>query len=111
MTDFEIAMRKGIATVWPNAERKTCWFHLNQAVNRRISKNSALAKLIQTNDAAREIHKKILALPLLPPNLIVDAFHKLQAVAMEKFEAQFREFFAYYNRQWIQKVIRKTIHY
>lgn len=104
MTDFEDAMRNGIASVWPNAERNTCWFHLCQAVKRRIVKNSALSKLIQTNPEARDIYKKILSLPLLPPELIVDAFYKLKAIAMTKFAGRFNSFFVYYERQWLQKV-------
>lgn len=105
MSDFELAMRNSMAAVWPDADYTTCWFHLCQACERQVAKNHALLKLLRSNNKdAREIYKKILALPLLPADRIVDAFEKLAGIAMAKFPAEFRPFIIYYRNQWLQKV-------
>lgn len=94
-----------MAEVWPGAEYKTCWFHLCQACERQVAKNYALLKLLRSsNKDARELYKKILALPLLPADRIVDAFEKLAGIAMAKFPTEFRPFIIYYRNQWLQKV-------
>ncbi|XP_031618175.1 uncharacterized protein LOC116337627 [Contarinia nasturtii] len=67
-----------------------------------MSKLSALSKLIQRNGEARTIYKKLLALPLLPSDLIVAAFHKLKTLALSKFK-QFQTYLAYFERQWLRK--------
>lgn len=103
MTDFEQAMRNSIAAVWPGAEYLTCWFHLCQACERQVSKNSALLKLLRTNKDARVIYKKILALALLPAEEIIDAFENLAAIAMSKFSNAFGPFLTYYRNQWLHK--------
>lgn len=104
MTDFELPMRNALRSVHPNSEFYTCWFHLTQAAKKQMSKLSALSKLIQRNEEARAIYKKLLALPLLPADLIAETFHKLKALALSKFK-QFKEFLAYFERQWLQRVI------
>lgn len=107
MSDFEVAMRNAIAEVWPDADYITCWFHLCQACERQVAKNSALLKLLRSNNKeAREIYKKILALALLPADKVVDAFEKLASIAMCKFPTQFGPFLNYYRRQWLVKVGR-----
>lgn len=104
MTDFEISMRNALGSVYPNSEKKTCWFHLTQAAQKKMSKMSTLFNLIIRNEEARTIYKKFLALPLLPANLIVAAFHKLKTLALSKFK-QFSAFLIYFERQWLQRVI------
>lgn len=104
MSDFELPMRNALKSVYPNAEYNTCWFHLTQAAKKNMSKLSTLSKLIRRDEEARTIYKKLLALPLLPADLIVDAFHKLKTLALSKFK-QFKTFLAYFERQWLQRVI------
>lgn len=103
MTDFEIGMRNALRTLYPGSEFFTCWFHLTQAAERNLSKISVLVKLIQTNGDARKIYKKLLALPLLPADRIVAAFHKLKIQALSNFK-QFKPFLVYFERQWLQRV-------
>lgn len=104
MTDFEAAMRNGLKSLDTGAIFNTCWFHVCQAVRRRVAKNFGLITLIQTNETARELYKKILALPLLPAPLIRDAFMILKGEILTRFSRAFREFLRYYERQWIEKV-------
>lgn len=107
MVDFELAMRNGIAKIWIDILINTCWFHFCQACQRRVSKDFALAKLIKTNDEARLLYKKLLALPLLPAELILDAFYKIKVQALSSFPVAFRRILGYYDRQWIQRVMFK----
>ncbi|XP_055301598.1 uncharacterized protein LOC129568081 isoform X2 [Sitodiplosis mosellana] len=102
MTDFELPMRNALKSVYPNSDHNTCWFHLTQAAKKNMSKLSTLSKLIRRNDEARTIYKKLLALPLLPADLIVETFHKLKTLALSKFK-QFKTYLAYFERQWLQR--------
>lgn len=108
MTDFELAMRNALKSIYPNCEHNTCWFHQTQAAKQNMMKLRPLSKLIRTNDEARTIYKKLLALPLLPADLIVDAFHKIKTLALSKFK-QFKTYLAYFERQWLQRVISSFV--
>lgn len=103
MTDFETAMRNALRSIYPDSLYFTCWFHLTQAAERNLAKMNTLCTLIRGNAEARMFYKKLLALPLLPADRIVDAFHKLKTLALKKFP-QFRAFLTYYDRQWLQRV-------
>lgn len=103
MTDFEIPMRNALAAVYPDSKQHTCWFHLTQAAEKNVKKISELSKLFRRNEEARTIYKKLLALPLLPAELIIEAFHKLKTLALSKFK-QFKTYLAYFERQWLQRV-------
>lgn len=104
MTDFEIPMRNALKAVHPLVELKSCWFHFCQCARRRVSKIPNLAKLIRTNDHARELYKKFLALALLPHYEIIPAFNKIKAEALSIFSKQFHPFLGYFEKQWILKV-------
>lgn len=104
MTDFELAMRCALKSLYPESSFNTCWFHFCQCARRRVAKNSALAKLIQKNEDARRLYKKCLALPLLPCNEIVAAFKILKAEALAQFSKEFHPFMTYFEKQWIEKV-------
>lgn len=104
MTDFELAMRNALKKLYPDAEHNTCWFHLCQAAQKNAEKCREFIKLIMKNEEARVIYKKILGLPLLPANLIKDAFIKLKADALSKFGKTFLKFLTYFEEQGIEKV-------
>lgn len=105
MSDFELAMRNSLAEVWPDAEYTTCWFHLCQACERQVAKNPALLRLLRSNNKeAREIYKKLLGLPLLPADRILDSFEKLAGIAIAKFPTAYGPFIRYYRNQWLKKV-------
>lgn len=104
MTDFEIAMRNAIRDIYPDSQLNTCWFHLTQATKRKVVKYSELTKLITTNEDARKIYKKLLALPLLPATGIYNAFIVLKADALSVFGNIFAPFLKYYENQWLKKV-------
>lgn len=103
MTDFELAMRNALRSIYPDCKFYVCWFHLTKAAEKKVSQTSALCKLIRKKKEARIIYKKILALPLLPADLIVAAFHKIKVLALSTFE-QFGPFLVYFEHQWLQRV-------
>lgn len=104
MTDFELAMRNALRLLYPEAQHRTCWFHLCQAAQKNAAKCRAFIKLILRNEEARALYKKILALPLLPANMIRDAFIKLKAEALLRFGKPFRKFLDYFEKQWLERV-------
>lgn len=104
-TDYEIAMRNGIKSVYKNAVMVACWFHYTQALRRKCSKISDFFVNAATNETIDRIFHKFLSLPLLPPNKIKEAYSslKLAAQCMENREP-FDQFLKYYENQWLRKV-------
>ncbi|XP_075154199.1 uncharacterized protein LOC142227589 [Haematobia irritans] len=80
-------------------------FHFCQAVRRYVSKNRPLFQYLKNSKAAMDEYKKIMALPLLPPTLIVGTFNdiKLKILLMDG-EQKFSSFLAYFERHWLKKV-------
>lgn len=104
MTDFELAMRNGLRSVYPRAEFNTCWFHFCQAARRKASQTTNFISYLIYHKDARQIYCKLLALPLLPANEIIESFDRLKVHALTTFPGIFVEFLTYYERQWIFKV-------
>lgn len=110
MTDFERALRNSLAKVFPGVRLKGCWFHFCQAVRRKLSKMSDLAKQVKTTPEAKRIFQKLLVLPLLPPCEIENGFNicKHEAYSNIKLSSKlgniFEKFFDYFQRQWIEVV-------
>lgn len=78
MCDYEVAMRKSITKMYPNAKLSGCHFHFAQAVRRKcrsIKKN--FNKALNDSVDLKQIYRKLLILPLLPQNMISDAFEEL----------------------------------
>lgn len=103
-TDYEQAMRNALVKINPNARMYACHFHYCQALKRRATQIDGFVNFIRSNKQAESIYYRIMSLPLLPAKYIVDAFHQLQKEAFEVSKTGFRKFFAYYRRQWINKV-------
>lgn len=103
MTDFELAMRNAIRTVYPHIKLYTCWFHFCQAAKRKASQLMNLVHHMKSNANIRNAYYKLLALPLLPASEIIACFQMIKSqVADEKV---FKPFLRYFERQWIKKVI------
>lgn len=104
MTDFERAMRNALKSLYKDSAFNTCWFHLCQAARRQVAKKGVLAALIQRDEVARELYKKVLAIPLLPAEFIKDAFLVLKGEILTRFSREFLDFMLYFERQWIENV-------
>lgn len=69
LIDFEKAVINSIQTILPNTEIKGCYFHFTQALVKRAK------KLKLTKNRSQLKHLALcLALPLIPENLIDDAY-------------------------------------
>lgn len=105
MTDYESAMRNGLRAVYPDAELHACWFHYTQAVRRKASKMPILFKELAKNEHLNRIYHKFLALPLLPPHEIINAYNMLKmAIECRAQTNIFEEFLQYFSKQWLERV-------
>lgn len=106
ISDYEIGLRKAIASEFPSSQLFGCWFHFCQAIRRQITtKCTGLASFIRENKMASLQYHKLLSLPLLPPQQIYSSFRSVKC-EIEKLDhhLKFASFLEYYERQWLRKV-------
>lgn len=104
--DFEKAMRAALYEVTPDSMHKNilgCWFHMCQAVRRKIASLKELYELIRTEPVAKNIFRRFQCLALLPANEIAAAFITLSQEAL-KSSVLFSEFIDYFHEEWIKRV-------
>ncbi|XP_067625165.1 uncharacterized protein [Eurosta solidaginis] len=110
MTDFELGLRNGIKKIFPDAKLKGCWFHFKQAVRRRAINFEELSKILSKSRDAKTVLNKLMSLPLLDPDNILDGFIlcKQEALNNEAFQYDngnvFDRILEYYERQWLGKI-------
>lgn len=104
MTDYERALRNGLLAIVPNAKVRGCWFHFKQAAKRNAKKFPELMVYVKEEDQAKEIYYQLLALPLLPADLIRTAFEGLTVRAFNLNQDAFKRFLNYFGNQWINAV-------
>lgn len=106
-TDYEIALRKALELVFPNAELKGCWFHYTQALTRKCQKIKKFRNVIKTNNDCKIWYRKILSLPLVSPEQIEEMFLILKNEILEFPKPRqecFNIFVKYFEKQWMTKV-------
>lgn len=89
--------------LYPTTNFVKCWFHFTQAAKKRALQTPQLYPHLQSNRAAEEIYYKLLSLPLLPADKIMDEFKKLKISARANHRV-FEDFIKYYEFQWLKKV-------
>ena len=65
--DFERAMKKALRNVLPNTDVKGCLFHFRQAIIRHVTELKLMKQYNDPGSEAGRIIRKLLTLPLLPP--------------------------------------------
>ncbi|XP_034935548.1 uncharacterized protein [Chelonus insularis] len=100
-SDFEVALALAIHSNFPEATHSRCFFHYTQAITKRLKKLRLLPFLQQCR-MARVIMKKSIALPLLPPEDMREAYDWLLQNIPECMKSIFHKFLTYYDRQWVQ---------
>lgn len=102
MTDFELAMRNAIRSVYPTIKMHTCWFHFCQAAKRKASQLMHFMAQLKINENIKNAYYKLLCLPLLPASEILSCFQIIKSQVTD--EKVFKPFLKYFETQWMQKV-------
>lgn len=104
MVDYEKALWNSARKVFGrHVKVRGCWFHINQAVYRRVQKlELEVSYLTQTQTF--KIIRQILTLPLIDSNNIPILFRDLEALHVETLNGNraLRELFAYFKKNWIE---------
>lgn len=104
MMDFEAGMRKAVDKCFPAAQIYGCWYHFCAAVRRKMT-NFKMRKFLKNNKEALAIYLKLLRLPLLPREFIVEGFNIIKKESQEKgVFLKLRKFFSYFERYWMKMV-------
>lgn len=101
-TDYEPAMWKSLKELYPTIRFLKCWFHFTQAAKKRAMQTPQLIPHLRRNPAGKEIYYKLLSLPLLPADKIINEFKTLKTLALANNQV-FDKFIAYYEKQWVKK--------
>lgn len=104
MTDYEVAMRNALAEVYPTAQLFACWLHFCQAVKKHASQIVGLVPTVRESNETAKIYYCSMCLPLLPPELIEEAYTQIKLEAQMKFGDKLDKFFDYFHRQWMLRV-------
>lgn len=102
ITDFELAMRKGLEFVVSQTPLYCCWFHHCQSLRKRVARDPALFSLTRSDKKAALYYRTFQCFALLPATKIKSAFDQLAYEILQEFPA-FENFIRYYDNQWIQR--------
>lgn len=104
MADFESGLRPAIWDFYPNSKLHGCWYHYCSSLRRRLL-NMSMYDLITNNSEAKSIYRKMLSLPLLPPESIIGGFDLIKEKARKnKLYRPFKNFFDYFQKFWLNFV-------
>ncbi|XP_046806265.1 uncharacterized protein LOC124419747 isoform X2 [Lucilia cuprina] len=105
VTDYEQGLRAAINSVFPRSKLVGCWFHFCQAIRRSVTKQKPLLEFLRSSRNASLLYHKVLALPLLPPDLIKNSFKDIKSqIFLMDSNNIFLPFLKYFENQWINKV-------
>lgn len=104
MADFEAGLRNAINEFYPETVLCGCWFHFCAAVRRKFL-SLQLHDLIKEVPAAKKIYRKILSLPLLPAELILNGYNLVKEEAKRNnLNKDFKAIFNYFEQYWLRLV-------
>jgi len=101
MTDYEGALRNSLAAAFATSNLSGCWFHYTQAIYRKVQQ-LGLSEAI-SEESANFVIKKIMSLPLLPANKIMEGFEEIMMQA-DSTGVDFFPLFGYINRFWMRQI-------
>ncbi len=94
MCDYEHSLRNSLTSVFPGVEPDRCYFHWAQAVFKKIN-NKGLTIPFRTNRRFKRWCLMAMALPLLPPDKIMEAWASLRQDPVASLAS-------YERRQWVE---------
>lgn len=86
LSDFEISFTKAARSIFPNSQIKGCLFHFTQAVWRQTVLRGLKQQYSNNDSTIRDIIQKLLALPFVPEQDILDVFDTIVAEVPEDLE-------------------------
>ncbi|CAF0966860.1 unnamed protein product [Didymodactylos carnosus] len=103
MSDFVSGLKAAIVAEFPNAQHNGCLFHFKQAVYRRIQ-NLGLSTSYNSNDTIRSYCRRIMALPFLPINVVVNTFNELQDETPLAIRKNLQPLYDYFDNYWLNTI-------
>lgn len=101
MSDYERALRNAIREVFPECQLIGCWFHYCLAIRKHALKIAGFKEKISTDEAAKKLFHKFLAIALVKVDLIPAATALLIEESL-MHGPPFEMFVEYFQRQWIR---------
>ncbi|KAM0724354.1 hypothetical protein ACS0PU_013217 [Formica fusca] len=105
MTDYECAAMSAMEKYFPNATIHGCWFHLNQALQRKWNH-------LGLRNSSNIILSMAMTIPLLPEQYFTQAYCILWNTCEEKnpeYE-KLKEFLNYFEKTWLSKVSKVSVY-
>ncbi|KAM8705662.1 hypothetical protein ACLKA7_010033 [Drosophila subpalustris] len=106
MTDYELALRKALKAVFPNANLKGCWFHYCQALRRNSMKIKRLKPILSGNMDCYKWYRTFQSLPLVEPNQIEQMLVKLKSNLLnlpKAYHGELQQYLKYFEAEWMIK--------
>lgn len=103
LSDFEIAFMNAARSTFPNAQIKGCLFHWTQSVWRQTVLKG-LKQQYGDNEIIRNTVQKLLALPFVPTNDVVDVFDNIVNEVPDELEdeEQLMDVISYVERTYVR---------
>ena len=93
IADLELAMHNAVVRVWPEVEIRGCYFHLTQALWRKVQEVGLATSYSNDENVCRQI-KLMAALAFLPPEDVPEAFDQLKDETIDEgFEVGLYSYF------------------
>ncbi|KAL3125827.1 hypothetical protein niasHT_009193 [Heterodera trifolii] len=108
LCDFEKAEMAAIRAVFPTAQIKCCMFHYGQSLYRNFKRLGLVhlyGEKTEYGEAVRNTFRRVLSLPLLPPDIIRRAFSIIVASSPPGMPV----FFLYFSRTYIGLTQRQLL--
>ena len=104
MSDWERGSRNAFRHAYPGIRIYGCWFHYTQAIWRKVQK-CGLTSCYRNNPELALFVQKIMAIPLLPCDLIHSTYYVLQTPALQPIDKwKLDSFLRYFEKQWLKQV-------
>ena len=105
-TDYERAIWKGCRQVFPGVQVRGCGFHWAQAVEHQLGEVGLITAYKDKAGPLRDLLRKLIALPYLPPSEIPAAFDRLEDVALTHGDDRLCTLFDYVRSNWLESSVR-----
>lgn len=96
VADLELGLHNAILQTWPDVELQGCYFHLTQAIWRKVQELGLATAYINREDV-RDMTKALAALAFLLPEQVADEFDNLKDLALDEVY----ELYSYFELNYV----------